>query len=99
MDSSYFRITYKSKNHGYWEDIIPEDEDQRNSLYSLVLKCRKEGAIPSKDGSVRGFVEVLQQGNDYPRSFIKDPVLTVYIEFHTVTAINEFEAHEPTKQD
>jgi hypothetical protein len=89
-DLTYFRITYKSKNHGYWEDIVPDDEEQKVWMYSLVLRCRKEGVLLVTDQSVVGFLDTLKQGDECPPIFKSEPILHVHLEICTVTDINEF---------
>lgn len=85
--SSYFKISYRSNKNGYFEERVPTTDAERNHLYDLSLRCKRQGAIPKTDPDAQALIQVMLNSADCPPVFKADGINGVYIEFNTVSSV------------
>lgn len=84
---NYVRVSYRSQNHGYFQDI--NDDWDKEVLSSVAEICRKKGALPPSDRLASTLVSSLMESELCPPIFRQEPILGVYVETRMLSTTYE----------
>lgn len=87
MGNSYFKVSYRSNKNGYFEEITPTTEQEKNHLYDLYKRCQREGAIMKTDPAAQALIQTLLNNPDCPPAFKRDGINGIHIDFHTLSSV------------
>lgn len=101
--NGYYRVLYRSKNNGFWENYEPTPQNIQNDAFLFIflkelrVKSLKQGLIPVTDPSsvedkyLAMFVDKFYQGGDYPDVMKRDGLTGIFVEFRTLSTVESIE--------
>ncbi len=91
IKNGYFRIYYHGKEHGYWENVYPQTEEEEETILKAYEKCRMQGVLRVESPEAIGFYETFTQSGECPEVLLKeDKIMNLVIELRTLTQVDDW---------